>query len=114
MGEEDDTVDGGAADMRGPAASGCEQGRWVRRRGRRAGPARGPRVRWEDGKGWQANWAGWLAWAEQAEAVCEAYILSLLFLFCLSFHLFCLNSNLVLKFEFQIGAPNLLELLSIS
>ena len=62
----------------------------------------------------QAGWAGWLARAEQAEAVCEAYILSLLFLFCLTFHLFCLNSNLVLKFEFQIGAPNLLELLSIS
>ena len=56
-------------------------------------------------KYWQAGWAGWLAWAEQAKAVCEAYILSLLFLFCLSFHLFCLNSNLVLKFEFQIGAP---------
>ena len=63
---------------------------------------------------WQAGWAGWLARAEQAEAACKAYILSLLFLFCLSFHLFCLNSNLVLKFEFQIGAPNLLELLSIS
>ena len=62
----------------------------------------------------QAGWAGWLARAEQAEAACEAYILSLLFLFCFSFHLFCLNSNLVLEFEFQIGAPNLLELLSIS
>ena len=73
-------------------------------------------VRWEDGKriGRPVGLAGWLARAEQAEAVCEAYILSLLFLFCLSFHLFCLNSNLVLKFEFQIGAPNLLELLSIS
>ena len=65
-------------------------------------------------KDWQAGWAGWLARAKQAEAVCEAYILPLLFLFCLSFHLFCLNSNLVLKFEFQIGAPNLLELLNIS
>ena len=57
----------------------------------------------------QAGWAGWLARAEQAEAACEAYILSLLFLFCFSFLLFCLNSNLVLEFEFQIGAPNLLE-----
>ena len=83
-------------------------------RGRHAGPACGPRARWENGKGWQAGWAGWLARAEQAEAACEAYILSLLFLFCFSFHLFCLNSNLVLNFEFQIGAPNLLELLSIS
>ena len=106
MGEEDDTV-GGVADMQGPAGSGCERGRRVR--GRCAGPARGPRVRWEDGKGWQAGWTGWLARAEQAEAACEAYILSHLFLFCFSFHLFCLNSNLVLKFEFQIGAPNLLE-----
>ena len=51
----------GVADMRGPAGSGCERGRWVRRRGRRAGPARGPRARWEDGKGWQAGWAGRLA-----------------------------------------------------
>ena len=67
------------------------------------------RARWEDGKGWQAGWAGWLARAEQAEAACEAYILSLLFLFCFSFLLFCLNSNLVLELEFQIGAPNLLE-----
>ena len=81
-----------------------------------ARPACGPRARaGKTGRGdWQASWAGWLARAEQAEAVCEAYIVSLLFLFCLSFHLFCLNSNLVLKFEFQIGAPNLLELLSIS
>ena len=81
----------------------------MRRRGRRAGLAHGPCARWEDGKGWQASWASWLARAEQAEAACEAYILSLLFLFCFSFLLFCLNSNLVLEFEFQIGAPNLLE-----
>ena len=49
------------------------------------------------------------AWAEQAEAACEAYILSLFFLFCFSFRLLCLNSNLVLELEFQLGAPNLLE-----
>ena len=97
MGEEDDTIYACAADMRGPAGSGSERGRRVRGRGRRAGPARGPRARWEDGKGWQAGWAGWLARAEQTEAACEAYILSLLFLFCFSFLLFCLNSNLVLE-----------------
>ena len=45
MGEEDGTVDGCAADMRGPASSGSERGRRVRGRGRRAGPARGPRAR---------------------------------------------------------------------
>ena len=78
--------------------------------GRLVGHARAGKTK----KDWQAGWAGWLAWAEQAEVACEAYILSLLFLICFSFHLFCLNSNLVLQFEFQIGAPNLLELLSIS
>ena len=60
MGEEDDTVDGGAADMRGPVGSGCERGRRVRERGRRAGPAHGPCARWEDGKG-LAGRLGWLA-----------------------------------------------------
>jgi hypothetical protein len=74
-------------------------------RGRRAGPARGPRARWEDGKGWQAGWAGWLARAEQlAGRPTSSFVLSV---FSFLFH--CLNSNLVLEFEFQIGAPNLLE-----
>ena len=74
---------------------------------------------------WAGSWAarelgpvGCLGWlgreAEQAEAACEAYILSLLILFCFSFLLFCLNSNLVLELVFQIGAPYSLELLSIS
>ena len=70
-----------------------------------------------DALGWLAGRAragktgrvGRLVRAEQAEAACEAYILSLLFLFCFSFLLFCLNSNLVLELEFQIGVPNLLE-----
>ena len=58
-----------------------------------------------------AGQLGWLAGAGQA-AGWEAYFFFSFFYF--SFHLFCLNSNLVLQFEFQIGAPNLLELLSIS
>ena len=108
MGEEDNTVDGGAADMRGPAASGYERGRRVRERGRRAGLARGLRTcaPVQGGRGW----AGWAA--KPSSLGCEAFFL--VSFFCFSFHLFCLNSNLVLKFEFQIGAPNLLELLSIS
>ena len=45
MGEEDDTVDGCVADMRGPAGNGSERGRRVRGCGRRAGPARGLHAR---------------------------------------------------------------------
>ena len=95
--------------MRVPAASGCERGRQVRERGRRAGPARGLRTcaLVQGGRGW----AGWAA--KPSSLGYEAFFL-ISFFFCFSFHLFCLNSNLVLKFEFQIGAPNLLELLSIS
>ena len=94
MGEEDNTVDGGAADMRGPAASGCERGRWVRGRGRRAGLALGLRTCTpvQGGRGW----AGWAA--KPSCLGCEAFFLVSFFYF--SFHLFCLNSNLVLKFEF--------------
>ena len=108
MGEEDDTVDRGAANMRGPAGSGCERGRRVRERGRHAGPARGLRTcaPVQGGRGW----AGWAA--KPSSLGYEAFFL--VSFFCFSFHLFCLNSNLVLEFEFQIGAPNLLELLSIS
>ena len=94
--------------MRGPAGSGCERGRRVRGRGRRAGPARGPRARaGKTGRG--VGRAVGLAGVGRASRACEAYIPSLLFLFCFSFLLFCLNSNLVLELEFQIGAPNLLE-----
>ena len=96
MGEEDDTV-GGVADMRGLVGSGCERGRRVRRCGRHAGLARGPRACWEDEKGWQAGWAGWLARAEQAEAACEAYILSL------PFSILLFISSLLFEFEFGSG-----------
>ena len=93
--------------MRGPAGSGCERGRWVRERGRRARPARGLRTCAPvQGGGGLAGWA-----AKPSSLGCEAFFLVSFFGF--SFHLFCLNSNLVLQFEFQIGAPNLLELLSI-
>ena len=47
-------------------------------------------------KDWQAGWAGWLARAEQAEAACEAYILSLFFSI-----LFFISS---LLFEFEFGS----------
>ena len=71
--------------------------------GRRAGPARGLRTcaSVQGGRGW----AGWAA--KPSSLGCEAFFLVSFFYF--SFHLFCLNSNLVLEFEFQIGAPNLLE-----
>jgi len=107
MGEEDDTV-GGVADRQGPAGSGCERGGRGRGRGRHAGPARGlcTCVPVQGGRGW----AGWAT--KPSSLGYEAFFL--VSFFCFSFHLFCLNSNLVLKFEFQIGAPNLLELLSIS
>ena len=36
-------------------------------------------------KDWQAGWAGWLARAKQAEAVCEAYILLFFFYFVYHF-----------------------------
>ena len=94
--------------MWGPAASGYERGRRMHERGRRTGLARGLRtsVLVQGGRGW----AGWAM--KPSSLGCEAFFL--ISFFCFSFHLFCLNSNLVLKFEFQIGAPNLLELLSIS
>ena len=52
-------------------------------------------VRWEDGKriGRPVGLAGWLARAEQAEAVCEAYILS-------SFSIFFIISSLLFEFKF--------------
>ena len=56
MGEDDDTVDGGAADMRDPAASGCERGRRVRGRGRRARPQAGLAAR--VGAGWLPGLVG--------------------------------------------------------
>ena len=67
---------------------------------RHAGPARGPRARWEDGKGLagRLGWlAGWLARAEQAEAACEAYILSL------PFSILSFISSLLFEFEFGAG-----------
>ena len=78
----------------GPSGSGSKGNREACGRGRRAGLARGPRARWEDGKGWQA---GWLAWAEQAEAACEAYILSL------PFSILLFISSLLFEFEFGSG-----------
>ena len=111
MGEEDDTVDGGgavrltcgvqravaASEADGCASVGDALGRLVgcvRARRCKVGAVglAGPRSR--------------AAWATRPSSSFS--------FFCFSFHLFCLNSNLVLEFEFQIGAPNLLELLSIS
>ena len=42
-------------------------------------------------------------------AGCEALSLHLIFLFCFSFLLHCLNSNLVWNFECKIGVPYSLE-----
>ena len=90
MGEEDNTVDGCAADMRGPAGSGCEQGRRVRERGRRAGPARGLRAcaPVQGGRGW----AGWAT--KPSSLGCEAF-------FLVSFFCFFISS---LLFEFEFGS----------
>ena len=63
MGEEDDTVDGCAANMRGPAGSGYGRSK----RGARVSNARGWSLGWPcelGGLAWpaaaRANWAGWL------------------------------------------------------
>ena len=69
MGEEDDTLDGCAADLRGPAGSGCGR----RKRGTRVSSVRGwslgrklrrASALGEGGRGWQAGWAGWLTRGE--------------------------------------------------
>ena len=106
MSEEDDTVDGGAANMRGPTVSGCERGRRVRGRGRCAGPARGLRtcVPVQGGRGWAgrlllcARWeAAAMGLARLASlgraAGCEAHFFFSFFCFTFLFH--CLDSNLV-------------------
>ena len=95
--------------MRGLAGSDCERGRRVRGRGRRAGPAHGPHTcarRCKVGAVGLAGLRSRVAWAARPSS---SFPFSVFFFFFLD-----LNSNLVLKFEFQFGAPNLLELLSIS
>ena len=113
MGEEDDTVDGGgvrltcgvqravaASEADGCVGVGVAQGRlWAARALERLEGLAGR--------------LGWLAGTGRAGQACEAFFFP--FSFSVFFFFFLdLNSNLVIKFGFQIGAPYSLDLLSIS
>jgi len=73
--------------------------------GRRVGPFAGPVARSRE-LAYVRCRAGLRA--EQAELACEAFFFPFFF-FCFIFLLLYLNSILILKFGFQIGAPYSLE-----
>ena len=74
----------------------------------RAGPAHGPRARaGKTGRG-LAGRLGWLAWRELSRPSLRGLLLPFFF-FCFIFLLLYLNSILIFKFGFQIGAPYSLE-----
>ena len=67
------------------------------------------RVCWEDGKrGWVGRPVGLASWRGLSRPSLRGILLPFFF-FCFIFLLLYLNSILIFKFGFQIGAPNSLE-----
>ena len=116
MGEEDDTVDGCAADMRGPCGSSCK-----RRPGRRVGVSGVSTGCWACASSWAGQLAaaralgsrqrlvgrlGWLADAGRS-ASWEAYFF--FFFFCFSFLFPLFEFKFGLEFEFITNVTYSLE-----
>ena len=108
------------ADMRGPAATAASGGMETRGCGRRAADTRGPAAASEGGErtgviGSLGRLAGPRARAKAGWAELPGFrgLLLFSFLFYFSFHLHCLNSNLVLVFEFKNWCTKFIRVLDM-